>query len=142
MKRILSSLLMLTMLLSALSLNFAVQADTQNTSEVYYYNDFTKDADLEDFTFNSTNGIPPMIEDGAMKITKDVYGVSVGPFMYVVQNGNMLDFSSETTPPELVLEMRIKTHFGSEAGYFSSWINNTERAQTFGVNKNGLFRDH
>ena len=143
MKRILSSLLMLTMLLSALSLNFAVQADTQTTSpEVYYYNDFTKDADLEDFTFNSTNGIPPMIEDGAMKITKDVYGVSVGPFMYVVQNGNMLDFSSETTPPELVLEMRIKTHFGSEAGYFSSWINNTERAQTFGVNKNGLFRDH
>ena len=86
MKRILSSLLMLTMLLSALSLNFAVQADTQNTSEVYYYNDFTSENDLADIVFGVNTGSDPVIEDGAIKITKETHGVKDSTHMYLLKD--------------------------------------------------------
>ena len=134
MKRILSSLLMLTMLLSALSLNFAVQADTQTTTpEILYYNDFNVENDLGDFTmYGAPEGYSPEISDGALYFPGGVGDVS----MRYTTAEPLIDFSKETTKPELVLEMRVKTHFG-QTGYFSTYANNISRINTMQINNKG-----
>ena len=121
MKRILSSLLMLTMLLSLMPFALPAMA-SENSTEVYYFNDFNTDADFAKVklraSYANVTSEKVVTEDGIS--AHKVNGTNGGSYFVWYHPTVTVTEASNTQKPDVVLEFRLRKQGAESYGYLSS----------------------
>ncbi len=121
MKRILSSLLMLTMLLSLMPFALPAMA-SENSTEVYYFNDFNTDADFAKVklraSYANVTSEKVVTEDGTS--AHKINGTNGGSYFVWYHPTVTVTEASNTQKPDVVLEFRLRKQGAESYGYLSS----------------------
>jgi len=121
MKRILSSLLMLTMLLSLMPFALPAMA-SENSTEVYYFNDFNTDSDFSKVklraAYANVTSERVVTEDGTS--AHRVNGTNGGSYFVWYHPAITVTEAANTQKPDIVLEFRLRKQGAEAYGYLSS----------------------
>ena len=121
MKRILSSLLMLTMLLSLMPFALPAMA-SENSTEVYYFNDFNTDSDFSKVklraAYANVTSERVVTEDGTS--AHRVNGTNGGSYFVWYHPAITVTEAANTQKPDIVLEFRLRKQGAESYGYLSS----------------------